>query len=319
MRTANTPPIGVLLMAYGSPDNMDDLEAYLLDIRGGRPTPPELVQEIRERYIEIGGRSPLLDLTKAQACALQQALNDRFASDGMVFNTYVGMRHWEPRIRDAVATMAGDGIRQAVALVMAPHASRLSTGAYFARLDEALADLDVPLRFLQVEAWHDHPLLIEALAANTAAGQTLFPSESPYIVFSAHSLPERILAQGDPYKSQLLQTAALVADRLGLPDGRWQFCFQSAGQSTETWLGPAIEEVITDLAQAGETEVLVAPVGFVCDHVEILYDLDIAARKLAVQLGVRLERISSLNDGELFIQSLVDLVASRLPLLQAEA
>jgi ferrochelatase len=316
---ASNPQIGVLLMAYGSPDNVDDLETYLLDIRGGRPTSPELVNEIRERYIEIGGRSPLLDLTKEQACALQRRLNAHPSGRDATFTTYVGMRHWQPRIRDAVAAMAEDGIRQAVALVMAPHSSRLSTGAYFARLDEALAELNAPVEFQRVEDWHDHPLFIEALAANVALGQALFPDGSPYIVFSAHSLPERILALGDPYDRQLKHTAALVAQASGLPEGRWQFCFQSAGQSAEVWLGPPIEQVIVELAQAGETQVLVAPVGFVCDHVEILYDLDIAARRLAAQHGIRLERIPSLNAGSKFIQALADLVVSRLPALRLEA
>jgi ferrochelatase len=311
--------IGVLLMAYGSPDHVDDMGDYLLDIRGGRATSPELVEEIRQRYIEIGGRSPLLDLTKQQAAALQSRLNRDSFERGMEFTTYVGMRHWEPRIREAVACMAQDGIRHAVALVMAPHSSRLSTGAYFARLEDALVDLDAPIEFHKVEAWHDQPLLIEALADNVLAGRALFEDGDPYIVFSAHSLPEHILALGDPYADQLMQTAALVAHRLGLPEDRWQFCFQSAGQSSEVWLGPAIEDVIVGLARAGETQVLVAPVGFVCDHVEILFDLDIAAHALAAQQGMRLERIPSLNVGEKFIQALADLVANRLPALYAEA
>ncbi len=316
---SDTRRIGVLLMAYGSPENVDDLGEYLLDIRGGRATPPELVEEIRQRYIEIGGRSPLLDLTKQQAAALQSKLNQDFSGHGIEFKTYVGMRHWEPRIREAVACMAHDGIRQAIAMVMAPHSSRLSTGAYFARLEEALVELETPIEFREVEAWHDQPLLIEALADNVLAGRNLFPGGDPYIVFSAHSLPQRILALGDPYAEQLMQTAALVARRLGLPDDRWRFCFQSAGQSAEAWLGPAIEDVIVELARAGETQVLIAPVGFVCDHVEILYDLDIAARALAARHGMRLERIPSLNDGEKFIQALADLVVSRLPTLYAEA
>jgi ferrochelatase len=299
-----TPPTAVLLMAYGSPDDLDDMEAYLLDIRGGRPTSPQLVEEIRRRYALIGGRSPLLDLTRAQAAALEAELN---RLPGANFRAFVGMRHWQPRIADAVEQIAGQGIRQVVALVMAPHQSKMSTGAYFRQLNQAISERAPEIEVIRIGAWHDHPGLIASLAEKAQSALSLF-ERPPYVLFTAHSLPVRILQEGDPYDAQLHQTAALVAGQLGLPNDRWKFCYQSAGQSQEPWLGPPIEEAIPALAQAGETGILAVPVGFVCDHVEILYDLDILARQIAASHGVHFERSASLNTSPTFIAALADLV-----------
>jgi ferrochelatase len=302
-------PIGILLMAYGGPDSLDDVEPYLLDIRGGRPTSPELVEEIKERYALIGGRSPLLDITRQQAEALEAHLN---RGGDARYRAYVGMRHWQPRIKEAVAHMAEDGIEQAVALVMAPHYSRMSIGAYFKRLDEAIQDLGATITFTRIENWHDHPGFIAALVERARAALAHFNGDGgdtlPKVIFSAHSLPSRIQEWGDPYDTQLHETAALVAKGLNLSPERWLFCFQSAGRSSEPWLGPQIEEVIVDLAQAGERRLLVVPVGFVCDHVEILYDIDIEARQLAEAHGARLERSESLNASPTFIAALADIV-----------
>jgi ferrochelatase len=297
-------PTAVLLMAYGSPENLDDMEAYLLDIRGGRPTSPQLVAEIRERYALIGGRSPLFDITCAQATALEAELNRSTSAD---FRAFVGMRHWKPRLDQAVEQIGAQGFRQIIGLVMAPHQSRMSTGAYFRQLDQAIADRNLDIEVIRIGAWHDLPGLIDALAEQARVALTQFERQ-PYVLFTAHSLPVRILAEGDPYDAQLHQTAALVAARLSIPDDRWQFCYQSAGQSQEPWLGPPIEEVIPSLAQAGETGILAVPVGFVCDHVEILYDLDILARRIAAQHGARFERSASLNTSPTFISALADLV-----------
>ncbi len=302
--------IAVLLMAYGSPDSLDDIEAYLLDIRGGRPTPPALVKEIRERYARIGGRSPLLELTRQQAAALEEKLDRQ--SPRLRFKAYVGMRHWEPRIRQAVAQIVQDGIHRMVGLVMAPHQSRLSTGAYYGKLEGAIKELGADLDVIRIEAWHNHPGLIAALAENASAALSSF-DETPYFLFTAHSLPVRILQQGDLYDSQLRETAALVAGKLGLAPEQWQFCYQSAGQSPEPWLGPQLGQVIAALAGSGEKNILVTPVGFLCDHVEILYDLDIEAQAVARQHGVRLERSESLNTSPTFIAALADLVCSSLP------
>jgi len=306
--------IAVLLMAYGSPNSLEEIEPYLLDIRGGRPTTPELVAEIRTRYAQIGGRSPLLDITRAQAAALEEELNRSYADSDFNFRTYVGMRHWEPRIRKAVAQITADGIHTAIGLVMAPHQSLLSTGAYFSQLDTAITEQGVNLEVIRIDAWHDHPGLIDALTEKTSAALAHFDSP-PYVLFTAHSLPIRILREGDPYDAQLRQTAALVAEQLELTPGRWQFCYQSAGQSQESWLGPPIEQLIADLAQAGEKNLLVTPIGFLCDHVEILYDLDIMARQVAHQHGARLERSASLNTSATFIAALADLVWSYAPSL----
>jgi ferrochelatase len=302
-------PIGVLLMAYGGPDSLDDIEPYLLDIRGGRPTSRELVEEIRERYALIGGRSPILEITQLQAEALEKHLNQAGEAS---FRTYVGMRHWQPRIREVVAQMAQDGIERAVALVMAPHYSQMSIGAYFKRLDEALEELGARITFNRIESWHDHRGFISALAEKATHALTRFANDGaeglPKVIFSAHSLPTRILDWGDPYDAQLRETATLVAQQLSLPPDRWLFCYQSAGRSAEPWLGPQIEQVIVELAQAGEQRLLVIPVGFVCDHVEILYDLDIEARQLAEARGAQLERSESLNASPAFIAALADIV-----------
>jgi ferrochelatase len=308
------PPIAILMMAYGSPESVKDMEPYLLDIRGGRPTPQSLVEEMSERYMQIGGRSPLLARTREQAAALEAELNRRFAGQGETFRTYLGMRHWDPRIREAVAQMMADGIRQVVGLVMAPHSSRMSTGAYFKVLEQAMEELGAQFEVRRVENWHAHPGLIAAIAEKATAALEKF-DERPFVIFSAHSLPARILAQGDPYDEQLKETASLLAERLGLEDGRWMFSYQSAGQSPEPWLGPQIEKVVKDLAAADEKNLLVVPVGFVCDHVEVLYDIDIACRAIAADGGARLERSESLNASPTFIAALADLVGEQVEAL----
>jgi ferrochelatase len=304
--------VGVLLMAYGSPDSLDEMEPYLLDVRGGRPVSPELLVEIKERYAAIGGRSPLLDLTRLQASALEAELNRRAEGTGVCFCAYVGMRHWQPRIRQAVAQMQADGVTQVTGLVMAPHRSRLSTGAYFDRLQEAIDELGADMKVRRVESWHDHPGLIAALAEKAAVAIELFAQSEPYVLFTAHSLPRRILEQGDPYDVQLRQTARLLAERLGLAEGGWEFCYQSAGQSPEPWLGPPIEQQVLENIRVGRRNLLVAPIGFVCDHVEVLWDIDIAARSLARQHGARLERSESLNYSPTLIAALADLVTCAL-------
>ncbi len=311
MGITNSETIAVLLMAYGSPESLEDMEAYLLDIRSGRPTTPELVAEMQSRYTQIGGRSPLLEITRAQAAALEEELRRRSGGEGLRFRCYAGMRHWQPRIQEALADIASYGIHQVIGLVMAPHQSRMSTGAYFKKLEEARANLGLEdsIEIIPVGPWHDAGNLISALAENASQALSRF-EQTPYVLFTAHSLPARILEQGDPYDAQLHRTAELVAGRLNLAPGRWQFCYQSAGKTSEPWLGPSIEQVVQELAQAGEKNLLVVPVGFVCDHVEILYDVDIAARGIARQYGARLERPSSLNTTPTFIQALADVVSA---------
>lgn len=296
--------IGLLLMAYGSPEDLADIGAYLLDIRDGRATSAKLVNEISGRYQAIGGRSPLLEITRQQAHSLEQELNSRCSDEHIRFKAYVGMRHWDPRIKSAVEQMKADGIHDLIALVMAPHSSTMSTGAYFSKLDQAIQETGAPIRTVRVQDWHTQPEFLQAILEKVLAALIQFRPATPYIIFSAHSLPARILAQGDPYERQLKETASLLADNLGLKPGRWQFSYQSAGRSDEPWLGPPIEQVISQLVRSGEKNLLVVPIGFVSDHIEVLYDIDIVCRRLAEQAGARLERTESLNDSPAFIHAL---------------
>jgi len=290
--------VAVLLMAYGGPGSLDEVEPYLQDVRGGRPTAPELVQEIRQRYARIGGRSPIRELTEAQAAGVRRALahDKRFA-------VYVGMRHWHPYIRDAVEQIVADGHRRVVGIALAPHYSAMSVGAYEKKLLEASAGrLDAAL----VRRWGDHPKFLEAVAGRVAQALQRFPAPGAvHVLFTAHSLPERILATGDPYPDELRASAAAVAHRAGL--AAWGFAYQSAGATPEPWLGPEAGAVMTELAGQGRRAFLIVPIGFVSDHVEVLYDVDVMYRELAGRLGVRLERTTSLNDDPLLVGALAEI------------
>jgi protoporphyrin/coproporphyrin ferrochelatase len=275
----------VLLMAYGGPDSLDDVEPYLNDVRGGRPTSPELLQEIRDRYARIGGRSPILELTRAQAAAVGHDL-------GGGFHVYVGMRHWHPFIRETVEDIARAGHRAVVGVVMAPHYSTMSVGAYEKKLLEAAQGR---FQTALVRSWGDDPAFLEAVSERVAQALQRFSSPSAVqVIFTAHSLPERILAAGDPYPDELRASSQAVAQRLRLKD--WRFAYQSAGATADAWLGPDAGDVITELAAAGRKAFLLVPIGFVCDHVEILYDIDVEYRALGKRLGVQVERTASLND-----------------------
>lgn len=291
--------IGVLLMAYGGPSSLDEVEPYLMDVRGGRPTSRELVEEIRHRYAAIGGRSPILEHTRAQAAALGRALGPRYA-------VHVGMRHWHPYIKEAVDQAAAEGLRRLVAIAMAPHYSSLSVGAYEQKvMDAARGRFDVA----PIKSWGHHPKFIAAVKEHVIQALQRFPApDAVQVLFTAHSLPERILKHGDPYPGELRASAQAVAVALGL--SAWHFAFQSAGASPEPWLGPEAGEVLDRLAREGFKDFLIVPIGFVCDHVEILYDIDVEYRALAEQLGVRLERTSSLNDDPLLVEALADLTGS---------
>ena len=287
--------VAVLLMAYGGPGSLDEVEPYLADVRGGRPTAPELVTEIKGRYARIGGRSPIRERTEAQARALERAL-------GPVWPVYVGMRHWRPFIAETVERIVAERGRRVVAIVLAPHYSAMSVGAYEKKLlDAASGRLDLAL----VRSWGDHPKFLEAVAERVKQALQHFPAPGAVqVLFTAHSLPERILAAGDPYADELRASAAAVA-RLALV-GEWRFAYQSAGATPEPWLGPEAGAVLTELAPTRKN-FLIVPIGFVSDHVEVLYDVDIAYRGLAERLGVRLERTDSLNDDPLLVAALADL------------
>jgi protoporphyrin/coproporphyrin ferrochelatase len=300
---------GVLLMAHGSPDNLADMAAYLQHVRGGRPTPQALVDEIRRRYGLIGGRSPLLDLTRAQGKALEKRLN---SEDGR-FRVYVGMRHWHPFIRDTVQQLVDDGVRRVIAVSMAPQYSRLSVGAYQRALETARIELGVSLDVSRVASWHDHPLLLQAFAERVQEALAPLPEETRTrvrLIFTAHSLPERILAEADPYPHEVRRTAAGVARRLGLE--AWDVAYQSQGATAEPWLGPSLDDVFAKCAAQGQRRLLLVPIGFVCDHVEILYDIDMLAQSVAQKKGLCLMRTASLNTSATFIEALASVVKAHL-------
>jgi ferrochelatase len=293
--------IGVLVMAYGGPDNLDEVEPYLMDVRGYRATAPEIIHEVRERYREIGGRSPIRERTQAQADALQHALDQQ----GGGFKTFVGMRHWHPFIQDTLTDMRAQGIERTVGLVMAPHFSRMSIQAYFNKIEEANSGMQIA----RIHDWHLLPEYLDALVDRVQTALERFPesvrAEAP-VIFTAHSLPERILQWGDPYPLQLLATTDALMERLG--PRPHEFAYQSAAISTDPWLGPDASEVMQRYAAEGKRHMLICPIGFVCEHVEILYDIDIVYQKLARELGVQLERIVMLNDDPQMIRGLASLV-----------
>ncbi len=299
----------VLMLAYGSPDALDDMEAYLNDIRGGRPMSEEFVAEFRGRYAQIGGRSPLNERTVEQAKATEAVLRAR----GHDLPVYVGMRHWTPWIKDVVAQMHADGVEEVVAIVMAPHYSKMSIGRYWEKVGEARQAAGSSIRFAFVDSWCWQPKLLKVQEAFVRAGLEKFSGEARKkvkVVFSAHSLPARLLKVGDPYDDELKGNAKTLAKRLG--DVDWTFSYQSAAHTGEPWLGPQIEDVIVDLAGEGYRNVLVAPIGFVCDHVEILYDIDIGVQKIAKKQGVRVERIESMNSNPVFVEAVADAVEEKL-------
>jgi ferrochelatase len=293
--------IGLLVMAYGGPGNLDEVEPYLMDVRGSRATAPEIVHEVRARYRAIGGRSPILQRTQAQAEAIESVLNEQ----GPVFKAFVGMRHWHPFIQDTLAEMRTQGIERTVGLVMAPHYSRMSVQAYFKKIDEA----DSRMQIARIHDWHLLPEYLDALAGHVRAALERFPeslrADVP-VIFTAHSLPERILEWGDPYPLQLLATTDALVERLG--PRPYEFAYQSAAISTDPWLGPDVSEVMERYAAEGRRQMLICPIGFVCEHVEILYDIDIVYQNLAKKLGVQLERIEMLNDSPEMIRGLARLV-----------
>ena len=306
------PRVGVLLMAYGGPASLDELPGYLADIRAGRPTSREVLEELTHNYSSIGGRSPLTDRTMQQAEAITAALNP--PGEPARFAVYVGMRHWAPWIEETVGRMIDDGVTRAVSLVLAPHFSSLSIAKYQGRIAAGLAAYRGDVAFANVDSYHDAPGLIDALAARVAAGIERWPAAERgrvHVLFSAHSLPSRIVAAGDPYDTQVRETARLVAERAGLSADRWSWSYQSAGRSPEPWLGPQLPERLAELAASGVRDVVSIPVGFVCDHVEILYDIDIDAQRTAGELGIRLERPPALNDDPLFIGQVADVIRAR--------
>jgi ferrochelatase len=292
-------------MAYGTPDSIEEIEPYLADIRKGRKPTPEAVQELESRYNRIGGRSPLLEITRAQASALERKLQ----SENIDARVYFGMKHWHPYIREVVPQIINDGFRKVIGLALAPHYSQMSIGGYKRAFDEANADR---LETDFVESWHDNPLFHAAIAEKIREALTRFPNpKNVELLFTAHSLPERILQQNDPYPNQLQSSCKAVATIL--KHERWSFAYQSPGMTQEKWLGPDILESLAQLSQRDDLEgVLVVPIGFVADHLEILYDIDVEARGYARSHDLHLERTTSLNATPAFIAALADIVKKRI-------
>jgi len=294
--------IAVLLLAHGSPDSVEDVPEFLLRVTSGRPLRPQVIEEIQHRYGLIG-HSPLTELTMKQAQLLAGELG---------LPVYVGMRNWDPYIADAVRAMTADGVQRAVVICLAPQESRTSVGLYRSSLT---TQNKVPFSIDFVESWHDHPLLIKAFAQKLQAGWARANREAEVrvpVIFTAHSVPQRTVAEGDPYESQTKQTAALVARAASLEAADWSFAFQSQGASGGEWLGPTVEETILSLKAQGRHSVFIDPIGFLCDHVEILYDIDIGFKQLAEKEGMRLLRAESLNDSPLLTAALADIVRSRI-------
>ncbi len=298
--------IGVLLTAVGGPDSLDDVGPFLVDIRGGRPASPELVEEFRERYARIGGRSPLLGISNAQAKALETALQ----ASGE-FRCYVGMRNWTPRIRDVFAAMVSDGLDRIVVLPLTPYHSRRSVGAYLRAVDEAAMKAGVAVRTAKVESWNTEPALVDAFVGAIEAGLARLSARGysdPVVVFTAHSLPRKLMEEGDDYEKELAETRELILRRM--KPVRSRMAYQSAGRTDEPWLGPSLDETLRELAEAGEKAVLVAPFGFISDHLELLYDLDIEAKGTAEGLGMAFDRAASLNTDPRFIEAMAAAVRS---------
>ncbi len=292
----------VLLLAHGTPETIEEIPAYLRNVTSGRPLPEEVVKEIQHRYSLIG-RSPLTDISRKQAELVAAELG---------LPAYLGMRNWKPYIHEVVKQMAADGVTHAVAICLAPHNSRTSVGLYRRAVIGETGKAPFTLDF--VPEWHDEPLLIAAFAERLRTSWKKACDEAGEkipVLFTAHSVPVRTIEAGDPYEAQTRETAELVAR--AVPEiGEWRFAFQSQGMSGGDWLGPRVEETILELKQQGHTAVFLQPIGFVCDHVEILFDIDIFFRQFAEKQGMRLWRAESLNDSALFAQAVASVARQRL-------
>jgi protoporphyrin/coproporphyrin ferrochelatase len=297
--------VGVLVMAHGTPRTSDALEPFYTRIRRGRPPSPEQLSELRGRYDAIGGVSPLTERSTAQVEGLRGLLAD---GEGPRYVVAFGAKHVEPFIEGAVTQLLAAGVRKVVGLVLTPHGSSMGSQEY---VDRAAAAISGACPFVAVPPWYAHPGLVQLLAERvTAAQQELKDNQSPEstpVIFTAHSLPERVVAAGDTYPDQLEESARLVALASGAPN--WSVAWQSAGRTEEAWLGPDVRDEVRRLAAAGASDgFVVCPIGFVADHLEVLYDLDVELAAVARELGVPMARTESLNDDPRFLRVLADLV-----------
>jgi ferrochelatase len=281
---------GVLLAAHGAPERVEDVESYLNYVRGGRPGSPKVVEEVRHRYAEIGGSSPLLAWTRKQAEALNAELG---------IPVFFGMRNWHPFLAETMEKVRESGVERLAAICLAPQYSEMSVGLYIRRTEEAKRAAGVTAEIVWARSFHDEPRLIEAFAERLApvAGKKR-------VLFTAHSLPEKALANGDPYDRETRATAAAVARQLGIED--WDFAYQSQGMTEDRWLGPTVESRLDAYAAEGLRELVVDPIGFVCDHVEVLYDIDVLFKGYAAERGIALTRPESLNGSPAFTRALAE-------------
>ena len=314
-----TTKVGVLVMSYGTPESLEGVEAYYTHIRRGNPPSPEQLKELKDRYEAIvGGVFPLRENTDRQVEALQAELNKDNGETDVQFVCYQGLKHAHPFIEDGVEAMARDGITEAIGIVLAPHYSVMSVGTYIKRAQEKAEELGIRMEF--IKSYHMHPELIDVLSRRVSARLDQFEEAGAKrsevrVLFSAHSLPKRILAMGDPYRDQLLETSEAIAKQAGVTS--WQFTWQSAGRTAEPWLGPDVLDTMRELYKEQVEDVLVAPIGFVSDHLEVLYDLDIEAQTVAQELDMRLMRIESLNSDPAYMSVLSHVVHGRYNQMQA--
>lgn len=315
--------IGVVLMTFGSPATLDDVAEYMSRVRGGRPVSSELVAEFRRRYDLVHG-SPLIEITHQQAAALANELGQQYAA-GPRFVTAIGMRHSPPFIGDALASLADQGISEVVAIILSPQYSPYIMGGYHAAVDTAcasLAERGRPIRARVAGAWHTNALFLDALADRVREALADLPPEvqaTVPVLLTSHSLPKRVVDREPDYLDQLQTTVRALVERLGLAPGRWQFAYQSAGHTPEEWLKPDMKDLLPGLRAQGHRHVLMAPVQFLSDHLEILYDIDVAAREDAERLGIEFHRIQSLNLSPKFIRALAQVVEETAGLAAAPA
>ncbi|HYM96429.1 MAG TPA: ferrochelatase [Candidatus Sulfotelmatobacter sp.] len=293
----------VLLMAYGSPDTLDDVEAYLTDIRGGRRPPPEAVEELKERYRQVGVPTPLLRISLEVTRGLESLLGEGYC-------VHLGMKHWTPRIATAVQAIVTEGADRLIAIVLAPHYSRMGTGGYRLQVERALRASRSDIRLDFVESWHDLDGYLETVAENVREELNQFSKPELVVgIFTAHSLPARIMDEGDPYQEQLLFSTREIARRAAVH--RWEFAFTSQSRTGEPWLGPDLLDVLKRRASQGDRQFLVTSVGFTADHLEILHDVDIEAQETARELGIEVRRPKMLNSDPRFVHALAGLVLRR--------
>ncbi|MBV9230248.1 MAG: ferrochelatase [Chloroflexi bacterium] len=301
--------IGVMLMTYGSPATLDDIPTFIKNVYGGRTPSPEVITEFRRRYDLIGG-SPLLRITREQAAALQEELN-RESSDGTTYSVVAGMRFAPPFIVDVLPEAAA-GAQTLVGVIMSPQYSPIIMSGYVRTLEDAVAELDREDLQLKISKdWHLQPYFLQAVAERVQQALDHLPPDTQ-VLLSAHSMPKRVVEKEPDYINNLKETAAAIAQLVGLPAERWQFCYQSAGHTPEEWLKPDFADIMPELQQAGHTHVLIAPVQFLADHLEILYDIEIGARQQAEEHGIQFARTQSLNTSPLFIKALAAVVKDTL-------